>query len=98
MQDLVNSFIRGGNHHWVSDERLYTPTKLGGLNCIELKSFFKALQTNWIKRYVILKCDDYWANILDEILGVTINTHKKYYLLVVSILLQKSKATGSHMN
>ena len=41
MQDLLNNFIRGGNHHWVSDERLYAPTKLGGLNFIELDSFFQ---------------------------------------------------------
>ena len=51
--------------------------KLGGLNCIELGSFFKALQTNWIKRYVILKYNDYWTDILDDKLGVTINTCHK---------------------
>ena len=77
MQDLINSFIRGGNCHWVSDERLYTPMKLGGLYCIELGSFFKALQTNWIKHYVIHKYNNYWTDILDKKLGVTINTHHK---------------------
>ena len=74
MQDLINSFIRGGNHHWVSDERLYTPTKLGGLNCIELDSFFKGLKLNWI---IINKYNDFWADLLDEILGVTINARHK---------------------
>ena len=77
MQDLLNNFIRGGNHHWVSDERLYTPTKLGGLNCIELDSFFKSLQLNWIKRYIIDKYNDYWTSLLDEILDVTIDTRHK---------------------
>ena len=77
IQDLLNNFIRGGNHHWVSNERLYTPTKLGGLNCIELDSFFKSLQLNWIKRYIIDKYNDYWTSLLDKILDVTIDTHHK---------------------
>ena len=71
MQDLLNNFIRGGNHHWVSDERLYAPTKLGGLNCIELDSFFKSLQLNWIKRYIKDKFVDFWTNLLDDIFGFT---------------------------
>ena len=77
MQEIVNNFIRGGNHHWISDDKLYTPTKLGGLNCIELDSFFKGLQTNWIKRYIFEKYDDYWTDILDNELGVNIGTRQK---------------------
>ena len=76
MQELVNNFIRGGVHHWISDDKLYAPIKLGGLNCIELDSFFKGLKTNWIKRYIFHGYDDFWTDILDEILGVTINTRK----------------------
>ena len=34
MQELVNNFIRGGPHHWISDDKLYAPIKSGGLNCI----------------------------------------------------------------
>ena len=74
---MINNFIRGG-HHWISDEKLYTPTKLAGLNCIELDSFFKGLQTNWIKRYIFEKYDDYWTDILDAELGVNVNNRKKY--------------------
>ena len=74
MQELVNNFIRGGVHHWISDDKLYAPIKLGGLNCIELHRFFKGLKTNWIKRYIFQGYDDFWTDILDEILGVTINT------------------------
>ena len=77
MQDLLNNFIRGGNHHWVSDERLYAPTKLGGLNCIELDSFFKSLQLNWIKRYIKDKYVDFWTSLLDDIFGVTLDTRHK---------------------
>ena len=49
----MNNFIRVGSHHWISDDKIYTPTRLGGLNCIEHERFFKGLQTNWIKRYII---------------------------------------------
>ena len=77
MQDLVNSFIRGGNHHWVSDERLYTPTRLGGLSYLELGSFFKALKTNWIKHYVIDKYDDFWTDILDKKFGILKMSYRK---------------------
>ena len=76
MQALVNNFIRGGDHHWISDDKLYAPIKSGGLNCIELDSFFKGLKTNWIKRYIFQGYDDFWTDILDEVLGVTINTCK----------------------
>ena len=72
-QELINTFIRGGKHHWISDERLYTPTSSGGLNCIELDSFFKSLRMNWIKRYVHQEYDDYWTSILDKKLGVDIS-------------------------
>ena len=44
MQELVNNFIRGGVHHWISDDKLYAPIKLGGLNCIELDSFLRGLK------------------------------------------------------
>ena len=81
MQNIINTFIRGGYHHWISNDKLYAPVKVGGLNCIELDSFFKGLQTNWIKRYIFHKYDDYWTNILDEALGVNINNHQNilYY-------------------
>lgn len=45
--------------------------------CIELESFFKGLQTNGIKRYIIEKYDDYWTNILDYTPGVNKSTHHK---------------------
>ena len=77
---MINNSIRGG-HHWIYDEKLYIPTKLGGLNCIELNSFFKGLQTNWIKRYIFEKYDDYWTDILDAELGVNINNRKKSIVL-----------------
>ena len=76
MQALINRFIRGGDHHWISDDKLYAPIKSGGLNCIELDSFFKGLKTNWIKRYIFHSYDDFWTDILDEVLGVNINTRK----------------------
>ena len=80
MQALINKFIRGGDHHWISDDKLYAPIKSGGLNCIELDSFFKGLKTNWIKRYIFHGYDDFWTDILDEVLGVNINTRKNILL------------------
>ena len=80
MQALINNFIRGGDHHWISDDKLYAPIKSGGLNCIELDSFFKGLKTNWIKRYIFHGYDDFWTDILDEVLGVNINTRKNILL------------------
>ena len=46
-----------------------------------MESFFKGLQTNWIKRYIFQQYDDYWTDILDDELGVNINNNKKlsYY-------------------
>ena len=77
MHEIVNNFIRGGSHHWISDDKLYTPTKSLGLNWIELDSFFKGLQTDWIKRYIFKKYDNYWTDILDTELGVNIGTCQK---------------------
>ena len=70
---MVNEFIRDSKHHWISDQRLYAPSNLGGLNCIELDSFFMALRMNWLKRYINLRYDDYWTSILDEVMDITPN-------------------------
>ena len=39
-QTMSDNFIRDSHRHWISDQRLYAPPRLGGLNCIELNSFF----------------------------------------------------------
>ena len=65
---MVNEFIRDSKHHWISDQRLYAPSTLGGLNCIELDRFFMALRMNWLKRYINLRYEDYWTSILDEVM------------------------------
>ena len=74
---MIDNFIRDSNRHWISDQRLYAPTRLGGLNCIELNSFFMALQMNWFKRYINNKYKDYWTAILDQHLKVSLNTRKR---------------------
>ena len=76
-QKMINHYIRDSDHHWVSDQRLYAPTKLGGLNCIEPDSFFMALQMNWLKRYINHRYGDFCTTMLDEHLGVTPNNRKK---------------------
>ena len=69
-QNMINSCIRDSDRHWVSDQKLYAPTNKGGLNCIELKTFFMALQMNWFKRYMNYKYDDYWTLSLDRVFNV----------------------------
>ena len=37
---------------------------------INLESFFSALKTSWVRRYVIDKLDDRWADMVDSHLGI----------------------------
>ena len=53
---------------------MYLPTSQGGLDLIELGSFFKGMTLSWIRRYVIDKYNDFWTSILDEYLGLTPET------------------------
>ena len=66
-QKIINSFIRDSDSHSISDQKLYAPTNKGGLNWIELWTFFIALQMNWFKRYINYKYDDRWIEYLGSI-------------------------------
>ena len=33
-QNMINTFIRDSDHHCFSYQKLYAPTRMGGLNCI----------------------------------------------------------------
>ena len=68
-QNMINNFIRDSDHHWISDQKWYAPTK-GGLNCIELKMFFMAHQINWFKIYINYKYNDFWTLDLDKLFKV----------------------------
>ena len=75
---LVNSqnmitkfFIRDSDHHWISDQKLYAPTIKGGLNCIELNTFFLALQMNLFKMNNNYKYDNFWTLTLDKFFKVS---------------------------
>ena len=52
---------------WISKSKIYQPINKGGLNCIELESFFKSIKLNWIKRYTSNEYNDYWTDLLDEL-------------------------------
>ena len=39
-QNMINNFVRDSDHHWISDQKLYTPTRKGGLNCNEIPSLW----------------------------------------------------------
>ena len=87
---MINSFIRDSDRHWTSDQKLNVPTNKGGLNCIELKTFFIALQINWFKRYIKYKYDNYWTLSLDKIFNVNptnrisiLNYGSEYYMQLI---------------
>ena len=78
-QTAINNFImniKEGDKPWISKEKIYQPVNKGGLNCIELASFFKSIKLNWIKRYITEKYDDFWTDKLDDLLDVTLATRK----------------------
>ena len=41
---------------------------------IKLDDFSQAITVAWLRRYGILKTNDYWADIIDTHLGLTIDT------------------------
>ena len=47
------------------------PSRKGGLNFIDARSFFKSLKISWIKRNAIDKLDDHWADIIDRELKIS---------------------------
>ena len=69
-QKMINFIIRDSDCHWISDQKLYASTNKGGLNCIELRTFFIVLHMNWFKMYINHKYDDYWTLSLDRIFKV----------------------------
>ena len=78
-QTAINNFImniKDGDKPWISMEKIYQPVNKGGLNCIELNSFFKSIKLNWIKRYIKEKYDDFWTDLFDDPLDVTLATRK----------------------
>ena len=63
-QKSINNYImniKEGSKPWISKNKMYQPINKGGLNCIELSSFFKAIKLNWMKRYVSEQYKDFWT-------------------------------------
>ena len=56
--------------NWLSKDRIYQPSKRGGLNCIELNDFLHAIRLNWMHRYLSLNYNDFWTSLLDKLLIV----------------------------
>ena len=78
-QKNINSFIRDSDRHWISDQKLYTPTNKGELNCIEIRTFFMALQMNWFESYLKFK-----SNIKSVYgpIDTQKNTHHQYQIKI----------------
>ena len=51
-------------------QTLYSHSLVGGMRMINLVNFISALKTSWIRRYVIDKLDDHWADLVDNHLGI----------------------------
>ena len=62
---------------WIHQDILYGPKNEGGLNFINARSFFLSLKISWVKRYAPDKFDDYWADIINERLGVEGSTRNQ---------------------
>ena len=48
------------------DPTLYSQSSVGGMGMINFENFTAALKTSWVRRYVIDKLDDHWANLVDS--------------------------------
>ena len=64
---------------------------MGGLNCIELNTFFITLKINVFKRYINYKYDDFWTSTLDKLFMVTppniisiLNYGRKYFTTLIA--------------
>ena len=69
--------VKANARPWISKEKMYQPVKNGGLNCIELTSFFKIIKLNWMNTYITEQYKDYWTEILDTLLEVTPATRRE---------------------
>ena len=62
--------IKPGGRKWMNQHTLYSHSSEGGMGMINLKNFIPALKTSWVRRYVIDKLDDHWADLVDSHLGI----------------------------
>ena len=82
IQTLINNFIMGiecNNKHWINKDLIYTHTSQGGFGMIKLENFSKAIKVSWIKRYIVDKIDDNWADIIDTFFHLTPDTRYKVH-------------------
>ena len=61
----------------MNQHTLYSHSSEGGIGMINLKNFISALKTSWIRRYVIDKLDDHWADLVDTHLGIDAENRDK---------------------
>ena len=73
IQGQIDDYVLGikpGGRKWMNQHTLYSHSSEGGMGMINLKNFIPALKTSWIRRYVIDKLDDHWADLVDSHLGI----------------------------
>ena len=55
-QTCINQYVQGntnGGKSWISEDRMYLPKSQGGMDLIEMGSFFKGMTLSWCSRYVV---------------------------------------------
>ena len=80
IQGQIDDYVLGikpGGWKWMNQHTLYSHSSEGGIGMINLKNFISALKTSWIRRYVIDKLDDHWADLVDTHLGIDTENRDK---------------------
>ena len=58
---------------------MYLSKSQGGMDLIEMGSFFQGMTLAWCVRYLVGNYEDFWASLLDNYLGLTPNTRQQIY-------------------
>ena len=77
IQTTINNFVQDipiTKKNWINSNQMYTPPKQGGMGMIKLEDFIQAIKVSWIRRYCIQLIDDHWADLIEQKLGLTIET------------------------
>ena len=80
LQNQIDDYVLGikpGGRKWMNHHALYAHTSEGGMGMINLKNFVPALKTSWVRRYVIDKLDDHWADLVDSFFNISIENRDK---------------------
>ena len=58
---------------------MYLSKSQGGMDLIEMGSFFQGMTLSWCVRYLVGNYEDFWASLLDSYLDLAPNTRQQIY-------------------